>query len=194
MICTRTGCRLQLSFVSTKDGASGLVQIACWRVCFWQSRAQVSPARKDGINALSLEPHLTSLAQSAAKQPTKAHADARMMADIVIGHLQHLTAGLQEQPPIATNAKLDALADRQPFHRQPFLFEGNWGHTHTACVLEQDLPALVDRVQASWPGLECQYYHSKLIFSTQNITICLVLQLPRFPGCACDSVALASES
>ena len=69
---------------------------------------------------------------------------------MVIGHLQHLTAGLQEQPPTATNAKLDALADKQPF-----LFEGNWGHTHTACVLEQDLPALVDRAQVKLPFLEC---------------------------------------
>ena len=69
---------------------------------------------------------------------------------MVIGHLQALPGRPQEQPPTATNSKLNALADRQPF-----LFEGNWGHTHTACVLEQDLPALVDRVQASCPGSEC---------------------------------------
>ena len=63
-----------------------------------------------------------------------------MMADLVIGYLQHLSGGLQDMAAAAANSRLDAMADQQPF-----LLGGNWGHTHTACILEGDFPALVSR-------------------------------------------------
>lgn len=59
-----------------------------------------------------------------------------MMADLVIGHLQHLIAGLQERPAAELSQPLDA-------DQQPFLLDGNWGHTDSACVLEADLPEMV---------------------------------------------------
>lgn len=65
-----------------------------------------------------------------------------MMADLVIGYLQHLAGSLQDALATTKNSRVEAMADRQPF-----LLEGNWGHTHTACVMEEDFPALVSRVE-----------------------------------------------
>lgn len=70
------------------------------------------------------------------------------MADLVIGHLQHLTAGLQELHPSASSQSLDALSGRQPF-----LLGGNWGHTHSACILENDFPSLV-AVNRGWQWVD----------------------------------------
>jgi hypothetical protein len=65
-----------------------------------------------------------------------------MMADLVIGWLQWLVTGIQKEAPTQTNKRLEAWADRQPF-----LLEGNWGHTHTACILEEDIQRQVVRNQ-----------------------------------------------
>lgn len=62
------------------------------------------------------------------------------MADLVIGHLQRFTARLHGAPQQKADSRRQALLDQQPF-----LLEMNWGHTHTACVLEDDFPQLVKR-------------------------------------------------
>jgi len=67
-----------------------------------------------------------------------------MMADLVIGWLHWLVAGLQKEAPTQTNKRLEAWGDRQPF-----LLEGNWGHTHTACILEEDIQSQIVRNQVS---------------------------------------------
>ena len=63
---------------------------------------------------------------------------SRMMADLVIGHLQRFIAGIQGEVTLKSKMRSGTLVDQQPF-----LLEGNWGHTSTACVLEKDFPSLV---------------------------------------------------
>ena len=63
-----------------------------------------------------------------------------MMADLVIGHLQRFIAGSRREVALRRDSQAEAR-----FNQQPFLLQGNWGHTSTACVLEDDFPSLVQR-------------------------------------------------
>lgn len=58
-----------------------------------------------------------------------------MMADLVIGHLQQLAGDLLSVKGSLPKEGTPAVP--------AFLLDGNWGHLHSACVLENELPSLV---------------------------------------------------
>ena len=70
----------------------------------------------------------------------------RMMADLVIGHLQRFTARLRGDTKARSSNLTEALMDKQPF-----LLEKNWGHTFTSCILEDEFPQLVQRNKVHFP-------------------------------------------
>ena len=65
---------------------------------------------------------------------------SRMMADLVIGHLQRFIAGVRGEGALKSELRSSPSANQQPF-----LLERNWGHTSTACILEKEFPGLVQQ-------------------------------------------------
>ena len=62
------------------------------------------------------------------------------MADLVIGHLRWHATSAQAYSTLEPDPHLEPLTGKLPF-----LLEGNWGHNHTACILEEVFPTVVNR-------------------------------------------------